>query len=581
MMPKSLTLERVENRTSSEADLLRVKTKSAVRYTHLCSRAIALTEKLYCALFESNSEFRTRKENIGMNGAESLIRTLVAGGVDTCFSNPGTSEMHIVAALDRIPEMRCVLGLFEGVATGAADGYARMAGKPACTLLHLGPGLGNGLANLHNARRAEVPLINLVGQHATSHLHYDTPLTSDIEAIARPFSKWVRTSTSVTQLSTDAAEAVAAARTAPGQIATLIVPADAAWGEGAKIGVIPDIPKAPMPSNVAVEQATAMLRSGLRTAILLTGNALYGAGLAAAGRIANATGAKLLSPYPLTRQERGLGTPKVDRVAYVLEQAVEQLKEFRQVILVGARAPVAYFAYPGKSSVFTSSECEIHMLAGSGEDYVGALEALAAALGSKNSPKGQPHEKIDHPALPEGEITLAGLAAVVGALLPENSIVVDESMTSGRGMMAATRSASPHDWLGNTGGSIGIALPLAVGAAVACPSRKVLCLTADGSAMYTPQALWTMAREALHVTTVVFANRDYAVLKREFSYLGVGNPGRRALDMFEIGRPDLDWVHLAKGMGVPGTSVNSLDGFAEALREGFESEGPSLIEVPL
>ncbi|MGA9551592.1 MAG: thiamine pyrophosphate-binding protein, partial [Candidatus Sulfotelmatobacter sp.] len=219
-----------------------------------------------------------------MNGAESLIRTLVAGGVDTCFSNPGTSEMHIVAALDRIPEMRCVLGLFEGVATGAADGYARMAGKPACTLLHLGPGLGNGLANLHNARRAEVPLINLVGQHATSHLHYDTPLTSDIEAIARPFSKWLRTSTSVTQLSTDAAEAVAAARTAPGQIATLIVPADAAWGEGAKIGVIPDIPKAPMPSNVAVEQATAMLRSGLRTAILLTGNALYGAGLAAAGR---------------------------------------------------------------------------------------------------------------------------------------------------------------------------------------------------------------------------------------------------------------------------------------------------------
>jgi acetolactate synthase-1/2/3 large subunit len=516
-----------------------------------------------------------------MNGAESLIRTLVAGGAVTCFSNPGTSEIHIVAALDHIPEMRCVLGLFEGVATGAADGYARMAGKPACTLLHLGPGLGNGLANLHNARRAEVPLINVVGQHATSHLHYDTPLTSDIEAIARPCSKWVRTSSSAAQLSTDAAEAVAAARTPPGQIATLIVPADAAWGEGVKVGAIPEIPKAPMPSNVAVEEAAAMLQSGLRTAILLTGNALYGAGLAAAGRIANATSAKLLSPYSLTRQQRGLGTPTVDRVAYVLEQAVEQLKEFRQMILVGAPAPVAYFAYPGKNSVFTSPDCRIHVLARAGEDYVGALEALEAALGSNKSPQLELQEKTARPALPDGEITLSGLAAVVGALLPENSIVVDESMTSGRGMMAATRGAPPHDWLGNTGGSIGIALPLAVGAAVACPKRKVLCLTADGSAMYTLQALWTMAREGLQVTTVVFANRDYAVLKREFSYLGVGNPGRHALDMFEIGRPDLDWVRLAKGMGVPGARVTSLEGFAKALLEGFESEGASLIEVPL
>jgi acetolactate synthase-1/2/3 large subunit len=336
-----------------------------------------------------------------------------------------------------------------------------------------------------------------------------------------------------------------------------------------------------MSSNVAVEQAAAMLRSSLRTAILLTGNALYGDGLAAAGRIANATGAKLFSPYPLTRQERGLGTPKVDRVAYVLEQAVEQLKEFRQMILVGARPPVAYFAYPGKSSEFTSPECQIHTLARSGEDYVRALEALEAALGFNNSPQAELQEKTDRPALPEGEITLAGLAAVVGALLPENSIVVDESMTSGRGMMAATRGAPPHNWLGNTGGSIGIALPLAVGAAVACPSRKVLCLTADGSAMYTPQALWTMAREGLQVTTVVFANREYTVLKREFSYLGVGTPGRRALDMFEIGGPDLDWVHLANGLGVPGTRVTSLDGFAKAMRRGFESDGPILIEVPL
>jgi acetolactate synthase-1/2/3 large subunit len=514
-----------------------------------------------------------------MNGAESLIRTLVAGGVETCFTNPGTSEIHLVAALDRMPEMRCVLGLFEGVVTGAADGYARMAEKPSCTLLHLGPGFGNGLANLHNASRAHVPMVNLIGQHATYHLRHDTPLTSDIEAIARPHSKWLRTSASASEVGRDAVDAIVAARTAPGQIATLIVPADIAWSEGGTVAVLHGLHKPPLPATATIERASTMLRSGLRTAILMTGNALYGKGLAAAGRIADATGAKLLAPYPVVRLERGVGIAPVERVQYVLEQAVEQLKEFRQLILVGAQAPIAYFAYPEKDSAFTSPECDIYTLASPGEDYVGALEALDVALSLHRTQPAE--EKTERPRVPSGEITLAGLAVVVGALLSENAIVVDESMTSGRGMMAATRGAPPHDWLGNTGGSIGIALPLAVGAAVACPDRRVLCLSADGSGMYTLQALWTMAREGLKVTTVVFANRSYAVLKREFSYLGGGDPGRRALDMFEIGRPDLDWVHLAKGMGVPGTRVNSLDGFAKALREGFASEGPTLIEVPL
>jgi acetolactate synthase-1/2/3 large subunit len=514
-----------------------------------------------------------------MNGAESLIRALVGGGVDTCFTNPGTSEIHLVAALDRMAEVRCVLGLFEGVVTGAADGYARMTEKPAWTLLHLGPGFGNGLANLHNASRAQVPIINVIGQHPSYHLRHDTPLTSDVEAIARPYSRWLRTSRSSTEVGRDASEAVPAACTAPGQIATLIVPADVAWSDGGLLVVPPVVPKAPMPNADAVERAAGMLRSRLRTAILMTGNALYGKGLASAGRIAAATGAKLFAPYPVTRLERGATLPTVDRIAYVLEQGVEQLKEFRQLILLGAKAPIAYFASPGKDSAFTSPECTIHTLASPGEDYVGALEALEAELSSQRTQMAG--EKTERPVLPEGDITLPGLAAVVGALLPENAIVVDESMTSGRGMMAATKGAPPHDWLGNTGGSIGIAMPLAVGAAVACPSRKVLCLTADGSGMYTLQALWTMAREGLDVTIVVFANRDYAVLKREFSYLGVGQPGPRAMGMFEIGRPDLDWVHLAKGMGVPGTRVTSLAEFAKALRSGFESAGPTLIEVPL
>ncbi|MGA7398499.1 MAG: acetolactate synthase large subunit, partial [Candidatus Sulfotelmatobacter sp.] len=315
-----------------------------------------------------------------MNGAEAVIRTLIAGGVDAVFANPGTSEIHLVAALDRVPEMRCVLGLFEGVVTGAADGYARMAEKPACTLLHLGPGLGNGLANLHNASRARVPIVNLVGQHATYHLRYDTPLASDIEGIARPYSKWLRTSKAPSEVGRDAAEAIVAARTAPGQIATLILPADVAWSKGGTVAALLDVPKPALPTPSTIERTAAMLRSGLRTAILLTGNALYGKGLVTAGRIASATGARLFTPYPLTRLRRGAGIPRVDRVQYVLEQGIEQFKEFRQLILVGAQPPVAYFAYPGKSSEFTSPECEIHSLASPGEDYVGALDALVAAL---------------------------------------------------------------------------------------------------------------------------------------------------------------------------------------------------------
>jgi acetolactate synthase-1/2/3 large subunit len=454
-----------------------------------------------------------------------------------------------------------------------------MAERPACTLLHLGPGLANGLANLHNASRARVPIVNVVGQQATYHISHDTPLTSDIEAIARPFSKWLRTSSASARVSQDAAEAIVAARTAPGQIATLIVPADISWNEGGRVAPVPEPPKPPLPSDKNIEHTATLLRSGLPTALLLTGNALFGKGLAIAGRIAAATGARLLAPYPVVRWQRGSGFPRVDRVNYVLEQAVEQLKEFRQMILVGAQAPIAYFASRDKRSEFTSPECAIHTLASPGEDYVGALEAVATALSLRETSPAM--EEAERPGMPGGNITLPGLAAAVAALLPENTIVVDESMTSGRGLMAATKGCPPHDWLGNTGGSIGIALPLAVGAAVACPARPVLSLTADGSAMYTAQALWTMARESLKVTVVVFANRDYAVLKREFSYLGVGEPGPRARDMFEIGRPDLDWVQLAKGMGVPGVKVTSLETFGTALQAGLDGQGPSLIEVPL
>ncbi len=514
-----------------------------------------------------------------MNGAESLVRTLAGGGVEVCFANPGTTEMHFVAALDRVPRMRCVLGLFEGVVTGAADGYGRMARKPASTLLHLGPGLANGLANLHNARRAQTPIVNIVGDHATRHKRYDAPLTTDIAAIARPYSQWLRESCSALDVGRDGADAIVAASTAPGCIATLIVPADVAWTEGCAVANVGSIPSPPTPAGAAVSRAADMLRSGTPTAMLLAGGALYGPPLIAAGRIAAATGVRLLAAYAMTRIERGAGRPVVTRVPYVLEQAAALLKEFGQLILVGAAPPVAFFAYPDKPPAPMPEGCDIHVLARPGEDCAGGLQALTDAVSANAA---QPIvQKAERPAAPSGEMSLPGLAAAVGALLPENAIVVDESMTSGRAMLAITKGAPPHDWMVNTGGAIGIAMPMAVGAAIACPDRRVLCLSADGSGMYTLQALWTMARESLNITTVIFANRTYAILQGEFANLGGGAAGPSAREMLEIGRPDLDWAAMAKGMGVPGVRVTTLDAFSSALEAGLRTEGPSLIEVML
>lgn len=519
-----------------------------------------------------------------MNGAEGLVSTLAACGIKICFTNPGTSEMHIVAALDRQSGqdgagIRCVLGLFEGVVSGAADGYARMSGKPAATLLHLAPGLANALANFHNAARAYSPVVSIVGDHASTHLRYDSPLKGPVEALARPYSKWLSVPASASACASDAAEAVAAARSAPRGIATLIVPADAAWSIGSVTAPAIPAPHPPLPETQSIEQAARMLRSGESAALILAGEALYGEAAATAARIAGATGAKLLAPYAFARAGRGAGRAVIDRTPYLPSQATEFLRQFRYLILVGASLPVSHFGYPDKLGVLVSAPTEVHTLATPSHDLTGALAALAEALPASGAAPQQ--ESASRPAPPTGAITLPGLAAAIAATLPEGAVVADESMTSGRAIMASCRGCPEHDWLASTGGSIGIALPLAVGAAVACPDRPVLCLTADGSGMYTLQSLWTIAREGLKVTTVIFANRSYGILRHEFNGLGFGAPGSVAQSLFDIGRPNLDWVSLAKGMGVPGARVGSLDELSRALRNGFESGGPSLIEVPL
>jgi len=515
-----------------------------------------------------------------MNGAESLVRTLVAGGVDVCFANPGTSEMHFVAALDRVEGMRCVLGLFEGVVTGAADGYFRMKGTPASTLLHLGPGLANGLANLHNAKKANSGIVNIVGQHAVYHIGYNAPLTSDIEGLARPMSAWVRTSPDAKSVAADGAAAIAAAKSAPPQIATLILPADTAWNEADGIAEVPADQQRASYSAQAVEDAAKALRGGAQTLLLLTGSsALTEHGLALAAQIAGKTGCKVLGQTYNPRMARGRGRFSIDRIPYVIEQALPILNGFKHIVLVEANDPVAFFAYPNKPSMLKPEGCEVHRMTSGGENSVAALEALASALGAKpEDAKPQPLVQL---AKPTGALTHASIALAIAMAIPENAIVVDESITTGRSFFPPTAAANQHDWLQNMGGSIGFSTPVATGAAVACPDRKVICMVGDGSAMYTLQSLWTQAREGLNVLTIVFANRIYQILRGEFDGVGAGEPGQRAMDMLKIDRPTLDWVALARGMGVAGRAVDNVDDFNKALAEGVTEQGPRLIEVQM
>jgi acetolactate synthase-1/2/3 large subunit len=512
-----------------------------------------------------------------MNGAQALIRTLVDAGVRACFTNPGTSEMHFVAALDTVPEMRAVLGVFEGVATGAADGYARMSDAPAATLLHLGPGLGNGLANLHNARKAKVPVVNIVGDHATYHTKYDAQLQSDIETVARNVSKWVRTSQSTADLSRDAVEAIAAALGPPGQVATLILPADVSWTEGAE----PSAPLHPAPPQTAsaetIDAVARVLRSGERTALLLGGRALREPGLVAAARVSAATGTKLLCEVFPTRWQRGAGLPAVERLAYIPELASVQLAGLKHLVLVDTKAPASFFAYPGRDSYLVPHGCEVHELAAPNMDVVGTLEGLVDALGAPNG--SIELQQPGRPERPAGELTAESVCQAIGAVLPEGAIISDESNTSGATLGPSTAGAPRHDWLALTGGAIGQGLPVAVGAAIACPDRPVFALEADGSSLYTIQSLWTMAREQLNVTVVIFNNRSYAILNMELARVGAKAGGPEATAQLDLSHPDVDFVELGKGFGVPSRRVDTAEQLVQGLERSLAEPGPHLIEV--
>lgn len=515
-----------------------------------------------------------------MNGAESLLRTFVASGVTTCFANPGTSEMHFVAALDRQSEMRCVLGLFEGVVTGAADGYARMTGHPACTLLHLGPGLGNGVANLHNARRAKVPVLNVVGDHATYHQALDAPLHSDIQSLAGAVSGWVHHSERADEVAADAAKAVQASLRPPGQVATLVLPADCAWNESN--GPADPLPReqAPEVAQERIEEVATLIEGADgKVALLLSHPATTGAALDSLQRISLHTGAELLGDTFLTRIERGRNRPSLKRVPYFGEVAMQELAQFQHIIRVGAKEPVSFFAYPERPSRLIPDGTHCHLFVEPHEHIEAALEALGDRLGvpKQLTPIGQA------PALPErptGDLTFEGVAQSIGATLPEHAIIVNEGATAAASVPLATENAASHDWLDLMGGAIGQGIPVSTGAAVACPERRVVSLNGDGSAMYTIQGLWTQAREQLDVTSIIFSNRKYSILQIEFMRTGTLNPGPKAMSMLDLSNPDLDFVTMAKSMGVLGTRVGSLDQMNAALEQSYNQPGPYLIEVP-
>jgi acetolactate synthase-1/2/3 large subunit len=517
-----------------------------------------------------------------LNGAQALMKTLADAGVEVCFTNPGTSEMHFVAALDSEPRMRAVLALFEGVATGAADGYARMAGKPAATLLHLGCGLGNGLANLHNARKGKVPVVNIVGDHATHHTQYDAQLQSDIETVARNVSPgFVRTAQSTAQLCQDAVDAIAAARGLPGQVATLILPADVSWGEG---GVPCPPPPAPRPEAAddatvqAISQAIAQAqRAGGKAALLLGGQALREPGLLAAARIAAHSGVKVFAEVFPTRLERGAGLPAVERIAYLAELAGVQLAGIEHLVLVDAKAPVSFFAYPGKKSYLVPDACTVHTLSTPAQDAAASLEKLAQALGAAQA---QPALQAPaRPGRPRGKLTAEKVCKAVGHLLPGNAIVVDEAITSGLMLGPFTAGAPRHDLITLTGGAIGQGLPNAIGAAIACPTRPVLALIGDGTAMYTIQALWTMAREQLNVVSIICNNASYSVLNVELERVGAEKVGAKARSQLDLTGPVLNFAQLAEGMGVHGTRTTTAEEFVRALENALATPGPHLIEA--
>ncbi len=515
-----------------------------------------------------------------MNGATALIETLADCGVELCIANPGTSEMHLVQALDRVPRMKSVLALFEGVCTGAADGYARMTGKPAATLLHLGPGMANGIANLHNARRANSPMINIIGNHPNYHIGFDAPLTSDIDTLARNFSSWIKSCSTAETLAQDGADAFTATlRQTPGslgQIATLIMGADAAWGESPGKVRPNALPTRAKIDEQAVEAIGKLLQKGGNNVLLLEHHATTAEALEAAGRIAAKTGCKLMNGTFPGRADGGPGRIAVARLPYFPEQILQTLQGVENLVLVGGQIPASFFAYQGIPGQLIPQGCQVSRLTNIEDDAIDALQRLAERVGAEKSEPVR-FEKIAIPK-PTGELNTKTIIQSVASTMPEDLIVATDS-GGGNAAYPYCQNTSRNSWLSLTGGAIGQGGPCATGAALACPDQRVLAMLGDGGAAYTNQCFWTQAREGLNVTTIIFANHSYNILNVEYARLGVKDVGEIAASLFDIGNPKIDWVGMAKSFGVPGAQANTAEELTQLLEQSYATPGPFLIQA--
>lgn len=515
-----------------------------------------------------------------MNGAQLLVKTAVASGIEVCFTNPGTTEMPLVMALDAVPGIRAVLGLFEGVCTGAADGYGRMLGRPAMTLVHLGPGFAHGVSNLHNARRARTPVLNVIGDHSTWHRPVDPPLNMDIEGLAATVSAWHRSIRCADTLQRDVNEAISASLN--GHIATLIVPDDLQLHDSGAAASAVSATALEQVDEKIVQDAVKLLRKSSPAALMLGGRALSSKGLAASARIKAATGCDLYTEIFPTCWDRGAGFPVAKRTPYQAGQAT-MMHRYQGVVLVGTEEPVMFVGHRDFDSKILKKEQPKVFLASPGQDIVDALERLADALGAPSAsslPTGLVAE-LERPGLPEGKLTVEKACQTIAALQPEGTIIVDEGITSSAAYFPVSESVAPHTLLTISGGSLGWGMPCSIGAAIACPDRLVIDFQADGAGMYTVQALWTQAREALNITTLVLSNRRYNALRTYLTRAGVSSPGPVATALTELDHPAIDWVRITRGMGVPAASVETAGALARELRVALAEPGPHLIEMVL
>ncbi|MFY0676747.1 MAG: acetolactate synthase large subunit [Neptuniibacter sp.] len=513
-----------------------------------------------------------------MNGAELLISAAVEADIEYCFANPGTTEMPLVAAMESEPRFRPVLSMFEGVCTGAADGYGRIAGRPAMTLTHLGPGFANGIANLHNARRANTPIVNIIGDHASWHVNYDPPLASDIHSLANPVSKWVRTSKTAENVAADFVDAVNASWQPVGAISTLVLPMDLQANPIEKpVATGPVKPPKRRFFSDGVEAVAEKLKAGKQLVFIVGDNGVTEEGLKAAGRLSQLSNVKMFAETFPRVSHRGGGLPDLDRLPYFPEVAIKVLDEYDEVVCAGVPEPISYFGYEGLPSRLAEQD-RLVMLAEVGHDVVGAMEALADAV---NAPAFEPFQGQIVLPVADAELTPQSIGQVVSAGLPDDCIVSVEGGTCGYPFFTASAHAAKHRVITNTGGAIGQGIPAGFGAALAEPGNTVVCLQSDGSAQYTIQTLWSIARENLPVVILIAANHRYGILQNELRRYGVTEFGPQSLSLTELDKPKVDWLALAKGYGVNAIAVKTNAELASAFKKACEAKEPFLIEMCL